>query len=93
MRIGRSHHDAPDAPVTTGPQPQCFFAPSQVGTKPGQREAIAAGFRAFLAGSRAWLTSERVHSGGDAVRAADADVAAGRARSDRGLMASFADAR
>jgi hypothetical protein len=89
MRIGRTHHAAASVPVTTGPPPQFFFAPSQLGKTPGQREAIAAEFGEFVAASRAWLTLEVVR-GGDAIRAAYADVAAGRARPDRGLIVSFA---
>lgn len=65
MVVGRTHHDAPAVPITAGPTPSFFFAPTEVGRRleqwgraEYQRRSIDA-LRAFVTGSEAWLTVDR----------------------------------
>jgi hypothetical protein len=96
MTVGRSHHDAPSAATSQlpGPQPQLFFAPTEVARRLEQwgREEYArraAGALAeFVDGSRSWLQVSR-RIGSDEVAAAWTEVRAGRVRPDVGIVASF----
>lgn len=72
MVIGKSHHDAPAVPVTAGPDPQFFFAPTAAGRLVEQwgfedfdrRSAEAT--HTFVAASRDWLTVQRTNGPDDA---------------------------
>jgi hypothetical protein len=65
MVIGNSHHDAPMATIATDPQPQFFFAPTEVGRRlkewgrDGYRRRSAEALDAFVTGSETWLTVDR----------------------------------
>jgi len=65
MIIGKSHHDAPPAPITAGPTPELFFAPTEVSRRidewgPAEyRRRCAEALEGFVAGSRRWLSIER----------------------------------
>lgn len=62
MVVGNSHHDAPMATITTEPQPQFFFAPTEVTRRlkewggDGYRQRSAEALDAFVTGSHSWLT-------------------------------------
>jgi hypothetical protein len=66
MVVGKSHHDAPAAAITSGPQPEMFFSPSEVERRVAEvgaaafRAESAAGVAGFVADSERWLTVERV---------------------------------
>lgn len=66
MAIGRSHHDAPPAAPSKGPQPQLFFAPmalsalSEGGVDTAEtQKRMGAEMDDFIVGSHDWLTVER----------------------------------
>ena len=65
MIVGKSHHDAPGATVSGGPQPELFFAPTvaeavrAAAGADAYGRALAAGVSAFIADSHRWLTIER----------------------------------
>ncbi len=97
MTVGQSHHDAPPAATSQlpGPQPQLFFAPTEVARRLEQwgREEYARraadALATFVHGSRSWLeVSRRV--GPEEVAAAWTEVREGRVRPDVGIVASFA---
>ena len=96
MTVGRSHHDAPDVDAATaaqlpGPQPQLFFAPSEVGRRLEQwgREAYqqrcADALTSFVEGSRAWLSIDH-RTGSDGAAAAWADVHDGNVAPSVGVV-------
>ncbi|NND74114.1 MAG: DUF2855 family protein [Ilumatobacter sp.] len=94
MTVGRSHHDAP--PPTggeplPGPQPQLFFAPTEVGRRQQEwgrddyQRRTAEALTAFVDGSRSWLTVEhRVGAAG--MQSAWADVHDGNVAADVGIV-------
>ncbi|WCO65189.1 DUF2855 family protein [Iamia majanohamensis] len=95
MVVGRTHNDAPPAAVTSGPEPELFFAPTAMEALRADGAdlptLLAASRRAltdFITGSRAWMAVERAH-GPDAVAAAWADVHAGRVPPDVGRICSL----
>lgn len=100
MTVGRSHHDAPaagDGPLE-GPEPQLFFAPSEVGRRIEQWGRAEYGRRCadaldeFVAGSREWLgVQHRV--GAEATQAAWTDVFDGVVGPDVGVVATVAGAQ
>jgi len=97
MAIGRSHHEEP-APVSgmSGPEPEFFFAPTQVTKRVedwgprGYQERVATALSDFVAQSPAWL---RVHEsfGAEAAAATWSDVHAGRVAADIGHIISLWD--
>jgi hypothetical protein len=95
MVVGKSHHDAPAAAITAGPQPEMFFAPSEVERRVAEVGAAtfgaesAAGVAAFVADSERWLTVEHV-SGPDAFTAAWARAFTGEVPPSVGVVASMA---
>jgi Protein of unknown function (DUF2855) len=74
MIIGKSHHDAPPVPITTGPTPELFFAPTEVGRRLDEwgaeeyQRRTADALAAFVEASSQWLTVER-SAGPDAAEA------------------------
>jgi hypothetical protein len=96
MTVGQSHHDAPAAATAPlpGPQPQEFFAPTEVGRRLQQwgREEYARraadALAEFVDGSRAWLEVSR-RTGPEEVAAAWTEVREGRVRPDVGIVAAF----
>ena len=94
MTVGRSHHDAApaDDQQMIGPEPQLFFAPSEVGRRLEQWGRVEYGRRCadalgeFVAGSGEWLEVEH-RSGADATQAAWLDVHGGDVAPDVGLVA------
>lgn len=100
MTVGRSHHDAP-APSTEaleGPQPQLFFAPSEVSRRIEQwgrgeyGRRCAEALEEFVDGSTRWLEVEH-RVGPDATRAAWSDVYDGVVGPSLGLVATVTDPR
>ena len=97
MTVGRSHHDAPDAPEgdLPGPAPQLFFAPAEIGRRLeawGREEYArrsAEALHAFVDASRGWLRVEH-RRGPEAVEAAWAAVHDGDVAPDTGLVAALA---
>jgi hypothetical protein len=95
MVVGKSHHDAPAAPVAAGPQPEMFFAPTAVEVAVGAigadayREQIGAGVRAFVQASYRWLEVEH-HRGPAAFQAAWERVLSGQVPPSVGVTASMA---
>ncbi|WP_394938936.1 DUF2855 family protein [uncultured Ilumatobacter sp.] len=96
MTVGRSHHDAPDVDAANaaqlpGPQPQLFFAPSEVGRRLEQwgREAYqqrcADALASFVEGSRSWLSIDH-RTGSDGAAAAWADVHDGNVAPSVGVV-------
>jgi len=65
MIIGKSHHDSPQAQVSTGPTPELFFAPTEVTRRIEQwgaeeyRRRCAEALDKFVDGSHQWLTVAR----------------------------------
>ena len=97
MAVGRSHHDAPapgDAGPMSGPTPQLFFAPTEVGRR--QREwgreqfhqRTADALAGFIDGSRSWLTVEH-RIGPDGAASAWKDVHDGNVAPGVGLIATM----
>ncbi|MEP6295864.1 MAG: DUF2855 family protein [Ilumatobacter sp.] len=100
MTVGRSHHDAEASPdgEMTGPTPQMFFAPSEVGRRIeqwGRNEygrRCADAIAGFVTGSHAWLEVEH-RSGPGGAKQAWADVHAGSVAPSIGLVARIGGAR
>jgi len=97
MTIGISHHAAPRVgQPSTGPTPEMFFAPTQVGKRLREwgpekyREHVAGALHEFVDASRQWLRVERL-SGPEAVRSAWNRTLAGRVDPGTGLVASLWD--
>jgi hypothetical protein len=91
LTIGMSHHDAERVPVTVGPAPEFFFAPTaaqalidEKGAERHERE-MAESLFAFVDTSRDWLTVD-VRSGADAVAGAWSDVHDGAVPPDVGII-------
>ncbi len=94
MTVGRSHHDAPPpdrAAPMPGPQPQLFFAPTEVGRRQQDwgredyQRRTADALAGFVVGSRSWLTIEH-RRGIDASAPAWADVHDGNVAADVGIV-------
>jgi hypothetical protein len=94
--VGRSHHDAPPAAVEGGPDPQLFFAPTEILARmerwgaEGYRDRTTSALRHFVEASRDWLTIDR-RTGADAVESAWGELVAGQVPPDQGLIASLHD--
>jgi hypothetical protein len=94
MIIGRSHHDSPSAEVRAGPQPQFFFAPTEVGRRIegwGPDEYLRRCTEAledFVSGSRRWLGLER-SNGPAAAAAAWSEVFGGQVPPSVGRIVSL----
>ena len=95
MAVGLSHRNAPPRPdVMKGPQPEFFFAPTQVskrmkdwGPEDFQKRAAGA-LCAFVDGSRSWL--DVTHSiGAEAAQRVWTDVVAGRVSPNVGHVVSL----
>lgn len=95
MTVGRSHHDAPPASAEKmdGPEPQLFFAPSEIGRRQedwGRDEyaqRCSDALAMFVEGSSEWLRVEN-RVGPTATEAAWADVHDGAVAPDVGLVAT-----
>lgn len=67
MTVGMSHHDAPPAEVTAGPQPQMFFAPTEVTRRrdawgsDGYATRTTDALNDFVEQSRQWLSIHTTH--------------------------------
>jgi hypothetical protein len=96
MVVGNSHHDSGLATVSGGPQPQMFFAPTEVSRrveewgKVSYESRLTAAIGEFVAGSRSWLTIER-SVGAEAADAAYHDVYDGRVPPSVGRIVSLHD--
>ncbi len=95
MTVGRSHHDAMPSDIEmVGPEPQLFFAPTEVGRRQAEwgREDYAMrcndALTEFVAGSRNWLRVEH-RVGADAARSAWVDVRDANVGPDVGLVATI----
>ena len=95
MIIGKSHATAPaHAPPATGPQPQMFFAPSQIQKRTkewgraGYQQRTAEALHRFVDASARWLDIERV-SGADALQQLWLDTLEGRVPPRAGKIASL----
>lgn len=93
LTIGMSHHEAERVPVTAGPAPEFFFAPTasqalidEKGAERHERE-IAEALFAFVDASSDWLTVD-VRSGADAVAQAWSDVYDGTVPPNVGVIGS-----
>ncbi|WP_420453394.1 DUF2855 family protein [Ilumatobacter sp.] len=97
MTVGRSHHDARPAGdlEMEGPEPQLFFAPSEVGRRQdewGREEyarRCAEALADFVDASSDWLRVEH-RVGPEAARTGWADVHAGDVTPDVGIVATMA---
>lgn len=95
MTVGRSHHDAPapdaDAGAMPGPQPQLFFAPTEVSRRQQEwgreqyQQRTADALTGFVEGSRSWLTIDHRH-GAEGASSAWADVHDGNVAPDVGVV-------
>ncbi len=95
MTVGRSHHDSPPQPVpSNGPQPELFFAPTQVSKRTqdwgpeGFRDRTVKALGEFVESSRDWLAVRRL-GGPDAAEKAWQDAFAGRIPPDCGYVVSL----
>lgn len=95
MAVGLSHRDAPPRPeVLKGPQPEFFFAPTQVSKRmkdwgpEGFQQRAAAALRAFADGSRSWLEVKNSH-GPEAVQSVWLDTVEGRVPPSVGNVVSL----
>lgn len=94
MVVGKSHHDAPPAQVTAGPQPAMFFAPGEIQSRlaewgpEGYRERVVGALGAFIDDSHRWLHLSE-HLGPDAAAAVWAAVYAGTVGPDDGVIVSL----
>jgi hypothetical protein len=96
MTVGRSHHDAPDvdpaaAAGLPGPQPQLFFAPTEVSRRFEQwgredyQQRSADALTEFVEGSRAWLSIDH-RRGAEGAASAWADVHDGKVAPNVGVV-------
>ncbi len=96
MTVGRSHHDAPMADPAAaaglpGPQPQMFFAPTEVTRRFEQwgresyQQRSADALAEFVEGSRAWLSIDH-RTGAEGAAEAWADVHDGNVAPDVGVV-------
>ena len=97
MTIGMSHHDAErSAAPSVGPEPQLFFAPSQMEKRMkewgpnGYRERLADALAQFAENSCRWLELEHLNGTSAATAAWDALIQ-GKVRPDTGLVVSLWD--
>lgn len=96
MGVGKSHHDAPSARVTAGPQPQMFFAPTAMGDRVKEwgmdeyQRRIQEGLASFIDESRRWLDLDE-RRGPDAAASAWATLFAGTVAPGNGLIVSLLD--
>ena len=96
MGVGKSHHDAPSARVTAGPQPQMFFAPTAMGDRVKEwgmdeyQRRIQEGLASFIDESRRWLDLDE-RRGPDAAASAWAALFAGTVAPGNGLIVSLLD--
>ena len=96
MGVGKSHHDAPSARVTAGPQPQMFFAPTAMGDRVKEwgmdeyQRRIQEGLASFIDESRLWLDIDE-RRGPDAAASAWAALFAGTVAPGNGLIVSLLD--
>jgi hypothetical protein len=94
MVIGKSHHDAPMATVTTGPTPELFFAPTEVSRRIEEwgadeyRRRCATALDEFIGESRRWLVVER-STGPDGATATWSAVFDGSVPPDVGRIVSL----
>lgn len=94
MVVGNSHHDAPMATIAREPQPQFFFAPTEVTRRlkewgpEGYRQRSAEALDAFVAGSHTWLTIDRV-TGPQATQTAWQDAFTGQIPPSTGRIVSL----
>lgn len=92
--VGKSHHDAPGADVTSGPTPEFFFAPAEVERRTQEwgadeyRRRTAEAAASFVEGSREWLRVEH-RNGAEAAEIAWAKVHSGSLPPDIGLIVSL----
>lgn len=100
MTVGRSHHDADAAPeiVMAGPEPQLFFAPSEVTRRSqewGRQEyaqRCADAIAGFAVASHDWLSVEH-RTGADGAQSAWVDVHAGDVAPSVGVVVQLGDSR
>ena len=95
LTIGMSHHEAERVPVTAGPTPEFFFAPTasqalidEKGAERHERDMAEALF-AFVDGSRDWLTVD-IRQGAEAVAQVWSDVYDGAVSPDVGIIGNQA---
>lgn len=94
MLVGKSHHDDPGAPVVGGPQPEMFFAPSEVDRLSAElgpavfREQMSSGASAFVDHSRNWLELEH-HVGPENFAAAWSHLLTGDVPPSIGVIAGM----
>jgi hypothetical protein len=92
MVVGKSHHEA--APVTGGPQPAMFFAPTAMDVclaewgAEGYAERTRNGLAAFIEHSKTWMKVE-AHHGPDAAEAAWHMLFSGAVEPSTGMIASL----
>lgn len=94
MIVGMSHHDAPRGDIEGGPQPQMFFAPTEIkrsadelGREEFQRQ-LGATTAELIGASREWLRIERSR-GPDSALEAYRSVLAGRTPPSIGRIVSL----
>lgn len=96
MIIGKSHHDAPLAEITSDPRPQFFFAPTEVSRRmeqwgrEGYQRRCADALDGFVAASHDWLTVSRTTGPADAASGWH-DLFDGRVLPDVGRIVSLHD--
>ncbi len=97
MAVGYSHHDAPArAAALSGPQPQFFFAPTQVKKRVqewgprGYQQRVATALHEFVAASRRWLQVQPVRGATNAAQTWR-DVHAGQVPAHTGYVVSLWD--
>ncbi len=67
MVVGKSHHDAAMVPISSGPQPSMFFAPTAMDACLAEwgadeySDRTKSGLAAFIESSKAWLSIEEHH--------------------------------
>jgi len=94
MVVGKSHHDAAPVAVPAGPQPQMFFAPSEIEGRiaewgaDGYARRVHEALGSFIDGSHRWLTIDTAR-GPEAAQAAWGRLHAGAVGPEIGLIASL----
>lgn len=94
MAIGLSHHEAPSAQVTAGPEPTMFFAPAEMARRAEQwrrdeyHRRLGDALEEFVATSSAWLRVEHEY-GGAAAQRTWGDVLGARVAPDVGKVVSL----